>query len=60
MSRLLGIAIVAMVAGTFVQCMIEDVFVEHMALMFWALTGMTLGYSRNRATARENPAPQQA
>ena len=58
--RLLGIALVAMVAGTFVQCMIEDVFVEHMALMFWTLTGVTLGYARNRATAREKPALQPA
>jgi len=53
--RLLGIALVAMVAGTFVQCMIEDVFVEHMALVFWALTGITLGCARNRATTQENP-----
>jgi O-antigen ligase len=46
--RLLGIAVVTIVAGTFVQCMIEDVFVEHMALAFWAMTGMILGYAQNR------------
>lgn len=59
--RLLGIALVTMVAGTFVQCMIEDVFVEHMALMFWALTGMTLGYARNnRLASQVGLAPQPA
>ena len=43
--RILGIAGLSMVGGIFGQSMVEDVFVRHLAWLFWALLGMTLGYA---------------
>ena len=46
--RILGIAGISIVGGIFVQCMIEDVFVQHMAMQFWALMGISFGYAGAR------------
>ncbi len=46
--RVLGIAGLAIVGGVFgVEGMIEDLFVQHLGLLFWALVGMILGYASN-------------
>ena len=57
--RVLGIAGLAMVGGVIgVEGMIEDLFVRHLAWIFWALTGMILGYSskaaRHTSTVQES------
>lgn len=55
--KILGIAGTSIVGGIFIQCMIEDVFVQHMALQFWALMGMSFGYAMNKAGQIPAPAP---
>ena len=47
--KTLGIAGMAIVSGIFAAGMIEDLFGRHLGWLFWALTGMILGYSSNAA-----------
>jgi O-antigen ligase len=46
--KVLGIAGISILGGIFGQSMVEDIFVRHLAWLFWALAGMTLGYALNR------------
>ena len=58
--RTLGIAGIAIVGGFIgVEGMIEDVFVRHLGWLFWAVTGMILGYSSN-VTRHTSLAPKSA
>jgi O-antigen ligase len=43
----LGIAGISVLGGIFAQSMVEDIFVRHLAWLFWALAGMTIGYAMN-------------
>ncbi len=54
--KVLGIAGVSMVGGVLSQGMVEDIFVRHLAWLFWALVGMTLGYAMNRGGQFPSPA----
>jgi O-antigen ligase len=47
--KMLGIAGCSMLGGVFVQSMVEDIFVQHLSLEFWALLGIILGYAVNRS-----------
>lgn len=47
--RILGIAGFSLLGGIFVQSMVEDLLVRHLAWLFWALLGMTLGYAMNKS-----------
>jgi O-antigen ligase len=47
--QMLGIAGLAMVSGVLAAGMIEDLFGRHLGWLFWALTGMILGYSTHAA-----------
>ena len=51
--RILAIAGMSLLGGIFVQSMVEDIFVRHLAWLFWSLLGMTLGYAMNKS--REVP-----
>ena len=53
----LGIAGMAMVSGILAAGMIEDLFGRHLGWLFWALTGMILGYASN---VRRDVVPAQA
>jgi O-antigen ligase len=57
--RTLGIAGIAIVSGIFAAGMIEDLFARHLGWLFWALTGMILGYSSN-VTRHTSLAPKSA
>ena len=46
--RTLGIAGIAVVTGIFAEGLIEDMFIRHIAWLFWALVGMILGYAMNK------------
>jgi O-antigen ligase len=46
--RTLGIAGIAVVTGIFAEGIIEDMFIRHIAWLFWALVGMILGYAMNK------------
>jgi len=47
--QVLGIAGLSIIGGFFGQSMVEDIFVRHLAWLFWALLGMILGYAANRS-----------
>ncbi|MGE5027459.1 MAG: glycosyltransferase family 25 protein [Betaproteobacteria bacterium] len=51
---LIGIAGLALLSGVIVKNMTDDFFVRHLALMFWALAGISLGYGR-RLLLQERP-----
>jgi O-antigen ligase len=46
--KILGIAGISLLGGIFAQSMVEDILVKHLAWLFWALLGMTLGYAAAR------------
>jgi len=45
--KILGIAGISVLGGIFGQSMVEDIFVRHLAWLFWALAGIALGYAMN-------------
>lgn len=55
-ARLIGVAGISLVAAVLLKSMVDDLFVRHLALLFWSLVGMGLGYG-NRSVL---PAPRSA
>jgi O-antigen ligase len=45
-ASLIGIAGLALLCGVIVKNMTDDFHVRHLALLFWALAGISLGYGR--------------
>lgn len=45
-ASLIGIAGLALLSGVIVKNMTDDFHVRHLALLFWALAGISLGYGR--------------
>ncbi|MHB1292092.1 MAG: O-antigen ligase family protein, partial [Sulfuricella sp.] len=45
-ASLIGIAGLALLSGVIVKNMTDDFLVRHLALLFWALAGISLGYGR--------------
>lgn len=43
-ARLIGVAGISLVAAVLLKSMVDDLFVRHLALLFWSLVGMGLGY----------------
>lgn len=43
---LIGVAGLALLCGVIVKNMTDDFFVRHLALLFWALVGISLGYGK--------------
>ena len=56
--KVLGIAGLSIVGGIFGQSMVEDIFVRHLAWLFWATLGMTLGYAMNKYRLVPGPPDQ--
>jgi len=53
--KVLGITGISIVGGIFGQSMVEDLFVGHLAWLFWALLGMTLGYAKSKSGQLPSP-----